>query len=50
MSGMRAGLSRIHKAHKVDSHLQNGFVKSQTYTVPAGCLIPISLHSRKRRK
>jgi len=26
MSGVRAGWFRIHKAHKVDSHLQAGFV------------------------
>jgi hypothetical protein len=36
MSGVRAGKSRIHKAYQVDSHLQVGFEKSQTYTVPAG--------------
>lgn len=36
MGGVRAGKPRIHKAQKVDSHLQVGFEKSQTYTVHAG--------------
>gem|GEM_PF-4197356 len=31
MSGVRAGVIRIHKAHKVDTHLMLGFVRTSIH-------------------